>query len=211
MPEIRAAVIDYEAGNLRSIARALIVAGADPILISTPVDDAFDLIVLPGVGAFGAAVRRLTESGVAGWIHAQVASGTLLVGVCLGMQLLYEDSEESRDVPGLRLLHGHVRRLPRELKVPHTGWNQLLIRSAVPLVEGVPMGAYAYFVHSYVVEPANANDILAVTSYGVEFPSIVQRGRILGLQFHPEKSGDVGLRLLHNVIAFAAAARGAPV
>lgn len=202
-------VIDYEAGNLRSIARALQLAGAEPVPISRPADGPrLDLLVLPGVGAFGAAMRRLVAAGLAEWIRAQVASGVPLAGVCLGMQLLYARSEESGDVAGLGLLRGRVRRLAPGLKVPHMGWNQLRFRQHSPLLEGLATGTHVYFVHSYVVAPDAADEVVAVTSYGGEFPAIVQRGRVSGLQFHPEKSGNAGQRLLRNLIATTAAAPG---
>jgi imidazole glycerol-phosphate synthase subunit HisH len=200
---VRVAVIDYEAGNLRSIARALASVGAVPVFVAAPVDDAFDAVVLPGVGAFGAAMRRLRAAGLVDWITRRVASGTPLVGVCLGMQLLYERSEENGDVPGLALLEGSVRRLPQGLKVPHMGWNQLIIRRPSPVVDGVQGGTHVYFVHSYVAEPAQPADVVAITSYGGEFPAIVQRDGITGLQFHPEKSGAAGARFLARCLSRA--------
>ncbi len=208
MADVTVAVIDYEAGNLRSISRALDAAGARPVLIRAPVDrERFDALVLPGVGAFGAAMQRLSAAGLPGWIRTLAASGTPLIGVCLGMQLLYERSEEGGDVPGLALLRGAVRRLPSGVKIPHMGWNQLLLRRPSPIVEGMAEGAWAYFVHSYVVEGADAGDVIATTSYGVDFPSIVQHGRIIGLQFHPEKSGAMGHQLLRNIVMGAARSR----
>ncbi len=208
MADVTVAVIDYEAGNLRSISRALVVAGVRPVLIRTPVDrDQFDALVLPGVGAFGAAMRRLDAAGLPEWIRDLAASGTPVIGVCLGMQLLYERSEEGGDAPGLALLRGTVRRLPPGLKIPHMGWNQLLLRRPSPIVEGIVEGAWAYFVHSYVVEGADVEDVVATASYGIEFPAIVQHGRIMGLQFHPEKSGAMGHQLLRNIVTGAARSR----
>jgi len=203
---VRAGLIDYEAGNLRSIGRALRLAGTEPVLIDRPVQGAgIDLLVLPGVGAFGAAMRRLHAAGLAEWLRAQVADGVPLAGVCLGMQLLYERSEEGGDVEGLMLLRGRVRRLTAGVKIPHMGWNQLRFQQSSPLLEGVRDGAHVYFVHSYVVEPADFREVLAVTSYGGGFPAMVRRERITGWQFHPEKSGDTGLRLLRNLVASAVA------
>jgi len=197
-------VIDYEAGNLRSIARALQLAGADPVLIAQPAEPSrFDLLLLPGVGAFAAAMRRLAAAGLVEWIRARVASGTPLAGICLGMQLLYERSDEGGDVPGLGLLRGEVRRLPPGVKVPHMGWNQLQIHTPSPLVDGVPSGTEVYFVHSYVAVPADPREVVAVTSYGEAFAAIVQRGAVSGLQFHPEKSGRAGGQLLRNLVAWA--------
>lgn len=201
MAPVTVGLIDYEAGNLRSIGRALRLAGAEPVLIRRPVQRArIDLLVLPGVGAFGAAMRRLDAAGLAAWIRDQVADGVPLAGICLGMQLLYERSEEGGDVPGLSLLRGRVRRLAPGLKIPHMGWNQLRFQELSPLLAGVPDGTNVYFVHSYVAEPAEPGEVLAVTSYGGEFPAVVARGRITGWQFHPEKSGAGGLRLLQNLV-----------
>jgi glutamine amidotransferase len=196
-------VIDYGAGNLRSIARAIEVAGARPVVLRGPAPDHFDVIILPGVGAFGAAMRRLDEAGMPAWIRARVASGTPLIGVCLGMQLLYEQSEESPGVAGLRVLAGAVRRLPAGRKVPHMGWNSLRVVRPSRIVEGIGMDPYVYFVHSYVVEPTDSGGVVATASYGVDFPAVVQDGPVIGLQFHPEKSGAPGLRLLRNVLAAA--------
>jgi len=201
---MRTLVIDYGAGNLLSLSRALRAAGTDPRLISRPSDDG-DVLVLPGVGAYGAAMHRLNETGLAEWIRARATAGVPLVGVCLGMQLLYQRSEEGGNVRGLGLLPGSVRRLPGSVKVPHMGWNQLFIRRPSPLVDGTATGTYVYFVHSYAAIPDDTDDVVAVTSYGVEFPAIVQRGNLIGLQFHPEKSGAAGERLLRNVLHAAAA------
>lgn len=202
---VRLALIDYEAGNLRSIGKALARAGADVTLLREPeARGRYDGIVLPGVGAFGPAMKRLGAAGVVEWIRTQVDSGTPLIGVCLGMQLLFGRSEEGGDVRGLGLLPGAVVRLQVGLKVPHMGWNQLVIRRRSDLLDRVGDGVYAYFVHSYVVNPGDERDVVATTAYGIEFPAIVQRGRIVGLQFHPEKSAEVGLRILRNVVAWVA-------
>lgn len=195
------ALIDYEAGNLRSIGRALASAGARPVLVRVPGDvQACDAVVLPGVGAFGSAMQRLTVAGFVPWIRAQVASGTPVIGVCLGMQLLFERSEEGGHVQGLGLLPGDVRRLPTGLKVPHMGWNQLALRRTSWITDAVPEGSFVYFVHSYIIHPREEGDVVATTSYGVEFPAIVHRDRVVGLQFHPEKSGETGQRLLRNIV-----------
>lgn len=202
----RLALIDYEAGNLRSIGKALARAGAETELLRVPGDASeFDGIVLPGVGAFGAAMTRLSSVGFPQWIRSAVAAGVPLVGVCLGMQLLYEWSEEGGAVEGLGLLKGRVRRLPFGLKVPHMGWNSLAVRRHTGMIDDSLDGAYVYFVHSYVVQPAGPEDTVATTSYGVEFPAVIDCGRIAGLQFHPEKSGDTGQHLLRRLIAWIAA------
>lgn len=198
-------VIDYEAGNLRSIAKALEGAGAQVTLIRTPEDvPLHDAIVLPGVGAFGSAMARLNTVGFPQWIRERVGSGTPLLGVCLGIQLLFERSEEGGDVRGLGLLPGEVRRLPTGLKVPHMGWNQLAITQPTRLLNGIPDGAFVYFVHSYVVHTREPGDVLATTTYGGTWPAVVERDRVVGLQFHPEKSGEIGQRLLRNFVAWVA-------
>lgn len=206
MATLRVALIDYEAGNLRSIARALALAGADVVLAPTPQGaQGCDAVVVPGVGAFGAAMKRLGAAGFPVWLRDQVAAGIPVIGVCLGMQLLFGSSEESEGVHGLGLLEGDVRRLPPGLKVPHMGWNQIASRGGQPW-DAVDQ-AFFYFVHSYVVRPADPAVITATVRYGVEFPAAVRRGRILGVQFHPEKSAAAGQRLLHGLVAWCANAR----
>lgn len=205
-PPLTVLLVDYGAGNLRSISRALRAVGAVPVRSDRPEDRAgCDVVLLPGVGAFGAAMRRLAASGMPEWLRAQVAAGMPLVGVCLGMQLLYEVSEEAGDVRGLAVLPGRVRRLPVGMKVPHMGWNRLAASRPSPLTDGVADGTYVYFVHSYVVDPADPASVAAVASYGIEFPAAVQSSRLVGLQFHPEKSGTAGLRLLRNALDSAVA------
>lgn len=207
------ALIDYGAGNLRSIGRALTDAGADVRILQDPEPHgSWDAVVLPGVGAFGAAMERLAARGFTSWMQTGVASGTPLVGVCLGMQLLYERSEEAGSVDGLGLLAGDVRRLPDGVKVPHMGWNQLTMIRPAEITAGLAEGVYAYFVHSYIVVPRDATGVLAVTTHGVPFPAIVflepgGGGPVVGLQFHPEKSGATGRALLRRVVTWAAGCR----
>lgn len=194
-------VIDYEAGNLRSITKALEGAGADVIMIRTPeFVPAHDGIVLPGVGAFGSAMTRLRAVGFPQWIRDQVHGGTPLLGVCLGIQLLFERSEEGGDVEGLDLLPGNVRRLPAGVKVPHMGWNQLQIQKPASALDGIADGSFVYFVHSYVVYPRTQADVVATTTYGGSWPAVVQRDRVIGLQFHPEKSAAIGQQILRNLV-----------
>lgn len=197
----RVALIDYGAGNLRSIGRALETAGARPVIVRAPAGEPVDAIVLPGVGAFGAAMARLEGADLPAWIRRRVEAGTSLIGVCLGMQLLYERSEESPGVEGLALLRGVVRRLPPLGKVPHMGWNRLRLVRPSPIAAGLDPSAHVYFVHSYVVEPADERTVVATTWYGVEFPAIVAGGAVAGLQFHPEKSGAAGLAVLRGVLS----------
>ena len=189
------AVIDYGAGNLRSIRRALEAAGADVIVTSHPADVlAADAVVLPGVGAAGAAMERLHELGLVDAIGEAVAAERPFLGICLGMQLLYDEQEEG-DTRGLGLLPGRVHSLTSAVKVPQIGWNR--VRWVRP-GSGYDAGEEGdfYFVHSYIVAPDDPAHVLAVTRYGEIFPSIVRRGQVWGTQFHPEKSGPAGLRMV---------------
>jgi glutamine amidotransferase len=197
------AIVDYGVGNLRSVQKALERVGAMAVVSADPATlDAAQGIVLPGVGAFGDGMAQLQTRHLVEPVLRQVAQDKPLLGICLGMQLLFDESEEMGLHQGLGLLPGRVVRFPEgDLKVPHIGWNQLHLASARPEMEilsGIAPGAHAYFVHSYYVVPAEPADVLATTDYGLEFASVVARGRIYGAQFHPEKSQDVGLRLLEN-------------
>jgi len=202
------AIIDYGAGNLRSIARAIENAGETTVITSDPEQiAAADGVVFPGVGAAGHAMRKLDEAGMIGPINDVVSRGTPFLGVCLGMQLLFEEQEEN-DTRGLGLLKGRVRTIRSAEKVPHMGWSQSVIQHSLPGLE--PGDAhYFYFVHSYVVEPDDPADIAAVTTYGETFPSIVARGNIWGTQFHPEKSGEHGLAFVKSWVDAVKAARTA--
>jgi glutamine amidotransferase len=200
------ALIDYKAGNLTSVKKALATIGAPVFVPATPEDLASASgIIVPGVGHFGA-----TKALDASWIEAilaRVGEGRPVLGICLGMQWLYEGSDEAPDCPGLGLLSGQCFRLGApgvrgqpggEVKVPHVGWNSLQIRGEASIVDGVPPNAQVYFTHSYVAPLTG--DTVAVTEHGEPFASIVQRGYIAGVQFHPEKSGEVGLRILRNFV-----------
>ncbi len=196
------AIVDYGAGNLRSVELALARLGvhtrvtADPDMLALA-----DGLILPGVGAFSDAMAALGRSGTIPAVLEAVGAGRPLLGICLGMQLLLDGSEEGPGVPGLGLIPGEVRRLPScGLKIPHMGWNSLTPAKPSPLFKGLPEEPYVYFVHSYACKAADPADVLAVTDYGVPFHAAVQRGRILGFQFHPEKSGDVGQKLLANFV-----------
>ena len=196
------AIVDYGAGNLRSVELALARLGvhtrvtADPDMLALA-----DGLILPGVGAFSDAMAALGRSGTIPAGLEAVGAGRPLLGICLGMQLLLDGSEEGPGVPGLGLIPGEVRRLPGcGLKIPHMGWNSLTPAKPSPLFKGLPEEPYVYFVHSYACKAADPADVLAVTDYGVPFHAAVQRGRILGFQFHPEKSGDVGQKLLANFV-----------
>ena len=199
------ALIDYKAGNLTSVKKALATVGADLYVPAAPEDlaDAAGIVV-PGVGHFGA-----TRALDAPWIDAilaRIGEGRPLLGICLGMQWLFEGSDEAPDLPGLGLLSGRCYRLGanggRGVKVPHVGWNSLAIeRGETAILEGVDSGAQVYFTHSYVAPITG--DSAAVTEHGENFASVVQRGYIAGVQFHPEKSGEVGLRILRNFLDLA--------
>ncbi|MDW8326691.1 MAG: imidazole glycerol phosphate synthase subunit HisH [Anaerolineales bacterium] len=201
-------LIDYGIGNLRSVQKALEHVGARVALTDDPaVILAAEKVVLPGVGAFGDGMKGLRARGLAEAVREVAARGTPLLGICLGMQVLFEASEERGEHEGLGLLSGRVRRFSfssspspiSHLKVPHTGWNQIQPCADSPLLRGLPRGAYAYFNHSYYCE-AQPADTLAITDYGGPYPSIVGRGRVYGIQFHPEKSQQVGLLLLKNFV-----------
>jgi glutamine amidotransferase len=194
------AIIDYGAGNLRSVTNAFRYLGAEVCVTADPADlERAEKVVLPGVGAFGAGMDSLRQGGFEGPIREAAAAGKPLIGICLGLQYLFESSDERGDHRGLGLLPGHVTRFPADgPKVPHIGWNTLERRADHPLLAGLPAEAFAYFVHSYYVRDAQPDDVLATTTYGVAFPSVVGRASVFGIQPHPEKSQDVGLRILKN-------------
>lgn len=197
------ALIDYGIGNLRSVQKALEHVGADVRLTEDPaVIRAADKVVLPGVGAFGDGMRGLHARGLVPVVCEVAALGTPTLGICLGMQVLFEVSEERGLHPGLGLLPGRVTPFVAPgLKVPQTGWNQIEPVADSVLLRGLPPGSHAYFNHSYYCT-AQPSDTLAATDYGGRFPSVVGRGRLYGIQFHPEKSQHVGLLLLRNFVEF---------
>jgi glutamine amidotransferase len=201
------AIIDYGVGNLRSVEKAFgatnceaVVSGDERVL------RAAKRLVLPGVGAFGACMSALRARGFDELVRERAAVGTPLLGVCVGMQMLFEESEEFGRTSGLGLLGGRVRRFPKELLVPQTGWNQVAQRGAHALLAGVEEGAFFYFVHSYYCEPETREVVLGETEYGAAYASIVARGGVCGVQFHPEKSQATGLRLLKNFAGLEAGA-----
>jgi len=196
------ALIDYGIGNLRSVEKALAAVGADVRLTTDPTQIlAADKVVLPGVGAFGDGMAGLHARGLIDVLRTIVARETPLLGICLGMQLLFEGSDELGRFAGLGFLPGRVRRFPAgDLKVPQTGWNQLLpVRESILLKELTP-GSYAYFNHSYYCDPTDRDDVLVRTDYGIRYASVVGRGQLCGVQFHPEKSQAVGLQILRNFV-----------
>ncbi len=192
-------IVDYGVGNLRSVQKGLERVGAEAVVSDhAAVLDAAQGVILPGVGAFGDGMDNLVARRLVEPVLRQVEAGKPLLGICLGMQLLFDESEEMGQHQGLGLLPGRVVRFPEgDLKVPHIGWNQLVgIRG--PVLEGIRDESYAYFVHSYYALPQEPADVLATTEYGFDFASVVGRGKVWGVQFHPEKSQEVGLRLLEN-------------
>lgn len=196
----RIAVLDYEAGNLRSAEKALQRAGADAFVTADVAQAAAaDAVVVPGVGHFGQCTRQFRAAGFEAFVKDWAARDKPLLGICVGMQILYEGSDEDPDTQGLGLLPGRVRRLPSDVVVPHMGWNTVEPVREDPLVEGIA-GEHAYFVHSYYADPAEDAHVVATADYGPGFPCVVRVGSVVGTQFHPEKSGDVGRRLLENFV-----------
>lgn len=199
------AIIDYGMGNLYSVSKALERMNTDYILSSDEKELAkADGYILPGVGSFKDAMSILNETGLTSFIQKVVEEGKPLLGICLGMQLLFEESIENGEAKGLAFLPGKVVRIPElangeQLKVPHMGWNNLNMKNDSPLLAGLSSG-YAYFVHSYYVDAADQDTLLATASYGVEVPAVVGRGNVYGTQFHPEKSSELGLAILENYI-----------
>jgi imidazole glycerol-phosphate synthase subunit HisH len=200
------ALIDYGAGNLTSVKKALAAVGAEVVVPSQPDEIASAQgVIVPGVGHFGA--TRALEGAWKEAIVQRIGEGRPVLGICLGMQWLFEGSDEAPDVPGLGILGGRCYRLgtvrlkPDRVKVPHVGWNSLAIDRETSIVDGVADGAQVYFTHSYVVPVTS--DTVAVTEHGETFASVVQHGQIAGVQFHPEKSGEVGLRVLRNFLQLA--------
>jgi len=201
------AVIDYGAGNLRSVVHALNSLGVGDLRIVRAPDELNDAdrIILPGVGAFGAGMEQLRAQGLVGPIQDAAAAGIPILGICLGMQFLFESSDEMGQYEGLGLLPGRVTRFPDQpgLKVPHMGWNQINAARESPLLNGVEPGRYAYFVHSYYCAPGDEADLLLTATHGFPFAAAVQRGNLVGVQFHPEKSQRTGLQILANFLEFA--------
>ena len=202
---VRVAVLDYGAGNLRSAQRALERAGAEVTVTADPAEarDA-DAIVVPGVGHYGQCVRQFVAAGLQELVTEWAADGKPLLGICVGMQIMYPESDEDPAVRGLDLLPGRVRRLPDDVTVPHMGWNTLTAARHDPLLADIA-GEQVYFVHSYAAVPDDAAHVVATSDYGPGFPAVVRVGSVVGTQFHPEKSSDVGATLLRNWVAEVAA------
>lgn len=197
------AIIDYDAGNIKSVEKALIYLGEDAVITR----DRNTLlsakkVILPGVGAFGDAMARLNEYGLTDIIKSIISKGTPFMGICLGLQLLFDSSEESPGVAGLGILPGAITRFPQTpgYKVPQIGWNSLSFPKGSRLFTGIPEGSYVYFVHSYYLKAGNPDDVAANSEYILKFDAAVERDNVFACQFHPEKSSDIGLRILKNFI-----------
>lgn len=197
------AIIDYDAGNLRSVEKALTALQEEPVITSDR-DRILsaDKVILPGVGSFGDAMGRLHQYGLVDVIHQVASQGTPFLGICLGLQLMFDSSEESPGVEGLGLLRGKIRRIPDcpGLKIPHMGWNSLEITPGARLFRGVDQGAYVYFVHSYYLEAEEEDIVAASTEYSAHIHASVESGNVFACQFHPEKSSGVGLQILKNFV-----------
>ncbi len=198
-------IINYGMGNIGSVSRALLQLGAHPVVMNSPAEfESVDKVILPGVGAFAAAMANLRAGG---WVEAidehVKRRGKPFLGICLGMQLLADESEENGATAGLGLIPGKIVSFARKNmneRIPHVGWNEVEPTDASPVFEGVPRGTDFYFVHSYIFEPANDQDIAATATYGVPFAAAVARDNVWGAQFHPEKSSKAGARLLANFL-----------
>ena len=195
------AIVDYQAGNLRSVQKALERFGAKAIVTSEPETiRAAQGLVFPGQGASDPSMCALRDRALIDPIRDFIASGKPFMGVCLGLQLLLDSSDEGVE-PGLGVIPGRVRHLPGGLKVPHMGWNEVQFMAKHPVLNGVPSGTHFYFVHSYYADPANESVIAGTTNYGVEFCSVAAKDNWIAFQFHPEKSGAIGLKLYRNFVS----------
>lgn len=197
------AILDYDAGNIKSVEKALIKLGEQPV-ITRDHDEILgaDKVILPGVGAFGDAMEKLRSYGLTEVIHQVVNRGKPFMGICLGLQLMFESSDEAPGVKGLGLLAGEIVKIPQiaDLKIPHIGWNSLKFQNNGRLFEGLPQDTYVYFVHSYYLKAREEAIVKATTEYGVVIHAAVEQGNVFGCQFHPEKSSDAGIHMLRNFV-----------
>jgi len=202
------AIVDYGAGNLRSVANAIAKLGHQPKVTASPKElvDA-QAVILPGVGAAGDTMASLKRLGLVEPINQLIADGRPFFGVCIGLQVLFDGTEEGGWHECLGIIPGRVKKLPAGLKIPHMGWNQVKQRLSHPIFDGIPDGANFYFVHSYYGEPEDSSLIAGETDYGVSFCSVMVRGNLVATQFHPEKSGEFGLKLYDNFIKLAGISR----
>ena len=194
-------IIDYDAGNIKSVEKALAYLGEETVVSRDPqVLLRADKVILPGVGSFGEAMENLHKYGLVPVIQDMIKKGTQFLGICLGLQLLFEKSDETPGAEGLGILKGEILRIPPKegLKIPHMGWNSLNIKPQARLFDGIANNSYVYFVHSYYLKAADENIVAASTEYSTHIHASVESGNIFACQFHPEKSSDVGLRILKN-------------
>ena len=198
---MKVVIVDYSAGNLRSVARAVERAGFEPLISGRPEDAASaDVLIVPGQGAAADTMRNLRERGLVEPIRQHIAAGRPFLGVCMGLQVLLTVSEEGGEHECLGVIPGRVRRLPGGLKVPHMGWNRVRQRRPHPVFDGIPDGTYFYFVHSYYPDPEDESVVVGETDYGVTFTCAVAVDSLVATLFHPEKSGELGLRFYENFL-----------
>lgn len=200
------AIIDYDAGNIKSVEKALVYLGQDVVITSDREQILkADKVILPGVGAFGDAMENLRETGLDQVIREVAAKGTPFLGICLGLQLLFERSDEAPGVDGLGILEGEILRIPEKegLKIPHMGWNSLHLEHSGRLFEGLEENAYVYFVHSYYLKAKDEEIVKASTEYSVHIHASVEKDNVFACQFHPEKSSETGLHILKNFVELA--------
>jgi glutamine amidotransferase len=204
---VKVVIVDYGAGNLHSVSRAVVNAGTRPLVTSNPayLEDA-EAVIVPGVGAAADTMTNLRRSGFVEPIREYIASGRPFFGVCMGQQALFDVSEEGGEHECLGILPGRVVRFPNGLKVPHIGWNEVRQVRPHPIYEGIPNGSYFYFLNSYYPRPESEEVVIGQTEYGVTFASVIARDNVVATQFHPEKSGEAGLRMYANFLKIAATA-----
>lgn len=197
------AIIDYDAGNIKSVEKALLHLGQE-VVITRDREEILhaDKVILPGVGAFGDAMGKIRQYGLEEVIHEVVDKNTPFLGICLGLQVMFERSDETPGVKGLGLLKGEIKRIPDQpgLKIPHMGWNSLNLHNNGRLFRGLPEESYVYFVHSYYLEAEDESIVTATTEYSTHIHASVEQGNLFACQFHPEKSSDVGLQILKNFV-----------
>lgn len=196
-------IIDYDAGNIKSVEKAVKYLGEEVVITrDKDVILSSEKVILPGVGAFGDAMGKLKDYNLVQTIYDVVEKNTTFLGICLGLQLLFENSDETPGVAGLGILKGDIIKIPVKegMKIPHMGWNSLNIKEGATLFQGIEENPYVYFVHSYYLKAKNENEVAATTEYGVEIHASVEKDNVFACQFHPEKSGGVGLQILKNFL-----------
>lgn len=197
------AIVDYDAGNIKSVEKALQYLGEEPV-VTRDKDKLLraDKVIVPGVGAFGDAMGKMHQYGLVEVLRTIAGNGTPILGICLGLQLFFDSSEETTGVEGLSLLPGKIVRIPDKegYKIPHMGWNSITVNPSSRLLKGVSDGTYVYFVHSYYLKAEHEEDVAATTDYVVTIHAAAERGNVFATQFHPEKSGEAGLHILKNFI-----------